>query len=214
VITGPQPAAAPQRGRDDQVRLGRHGDHPGRVAARDNHARGGGEGQPVPGPPAQHAGHGPVGDPPGSVHPASPVHHVTGDRRDLRRGSHRQAARRGRPAVLPCARPGPRRDEGRDKRGGHGRLPGREGPERPGEPGRVFKQCLACGKFPRSACPRGDLNTHFGAISPDRGNHAIGVTRPGRTYPGIPRSVRYLVRYLACAWLGAAGVRHLLRQAD
>jgi hypothetical protein len=48
----------------------------------------------------------------------------------------------------------------------------------------------------------GDLNTETGEISPDRGNHAIKVTQLGRTYPGIPRRVRYLVRYLACTWLG------------
>jgi Transposase len=47
-------------------------------------------------------------------------------------------------------------------------------------------------------CVRGDLNTEFGEISPDRGNHAIRVTRPGRTHPCIPQRVRYLVRYLAC----------------
>jgi hypothetical protein len=58
----PQPAAAPQRGRDHQVWLGRHGDHPGRVAACDHHARGCSEGQPVSGLPAQRAGHGPVTD--------------------------------------------------------------------------------------------------------------------------------------------------------
>ena len=167
MITGPQPAAAPQRGRDHQVRLGQHGDHPGRVAARDDHARGGGEGQPVSGLPAQRAGHGPVSDPARLVDPAGPVHHVTGDRRDLRRRGHRQAAGRGRPAVLPCTRPGPRRDERSDERGSHGRLPAREGPERPGgEPGRVFKRCLVCGKFPRFGCPRGDLNTETGEISP------------------------------------------------
>jgi len=54
-------------------------------------------------------------------------------------------------------------------------------------------------------CPRGDLNTETGEISPDRGNHAIRVTRPGRTHPAIPRRVRYPVRYLACAWLDRAG---------
>jgi len=46
-------------------------------------------------------------------------------------------------------------------------------------------------------CVRG-LNTETGAISPDRGNHAIKVTRPGRMRPAIPRPVRHLVRYLAC----------------
>jgi hypothetical protein len=57
--------------------------------------------------------------------------------------------------------------------------------------------------------PRGDLNTETGAISPDRGNHAIRGTRGGRTNPAIPRRVRYPVRYLACTWLcGRSG--HLL----
>jgi hypothetical protein len=45
------------------------------------------------------------------------------------------------------------------------------------------------------------LNPHFGAISLDRGNHAIRVTGAGLTRQGIPRSVRYLARCLACAWL-------------
>lgn len=59
------------------------------------------------------------------------------------------------------------------------------------------------------SCPRGDSNTETGEISPDRGNHAIRVTGAGRTRPGIPRRVRYLVRYLACTWLcGRRG--HLL----
>jgi hypothetical protein len=61
------------------------------------------------------------------------------------------------------------------------------------------------GQRVETMCPRGDLNTETGAISPDRGNHAIRVTRAGRTYPGIPRRVRYLV----CTWLdGRCG--HLL----
>jgi hypothetical protein len=46
-------------------------------------------------------------------------------------------------------------------------------------------------------CPRGDLNTETGEISPDRGNHAIRVTRPGRMYPAIPLRVRYLACCLA-----------------
>ena len=46
------------------------------------------------------------------------------------------------------------------------------------------------------------MNTETGAISPDRGNHAIKVTRAGLTRPDIQRRVRYSVRYLACAWLG------------
>ena len=37
----------------------------------------------------------------------------------------------------PCTRPGTRGNEGSYKRGGHGRLPEREGPGRPSEPGRV-----------------------------------------------------------------------------
>jgi site-specific DNA recombinase len=53
----------------------------------------------------------------------------------------------------------------------------------------------------KGSCPRGDLNPHFGAISPDRGNHAIRVTRAGRTHPVIPRRVRFLSSHPACAWL-------------
>jgi hypothetical protein len=35
------------------------------------------------------------------------------------------------------------------------------------------------------------LNTETGEISPDRGNHAIGVTAAGPTLQMTPRSVRY-----------------------
>jgi hypothetical protein len=49
---------------------------------------------------------------------------------------------------------------------------------------------------------RGELEHETGEISPDRGNHAIRVTGAGRTHPGIPRRFRYLVRHLACVWLG------------
>jgi hypothetical protein len=52
VITGQQPAAAAQRGRDHDVRPGRHGDHATWVAARDHHPGVGGEGQPVTAAPA------------------------------------------------------------------------------------------------------------------------------------------------------------------
>jgi site-specific DNA recombinase len=37
----------------------------------------------------------------------------------------------------------------------------------------------------KGSCPRGDLNTETGEISPDRGNHAIKVTRAGPAYPAI-----------------------------
>jgi len=46
------------------------------------------------------------------------------------------------------------------------------------------------------------LNTETGAISPDRGNHAIRVTRSGQECPGGPRRVRYSVRHLAFPWTG------------
>ena len=49
---------------------------------------------------------GPVADPPGLIDPAGPVHHLTGDRRDLRRDGHRQAAGRYGPAVLPAGHAG------------------------------------------------------------------------------------------------------------
>jgi hypothetical protein len=48
-----------------------------------------------------------------------------------------------------------------------------------------------------------DLNPETGAISPDRGNHAISVTGAGYAHPGIPRRVCCSARHLACAWLGA-----------
>jgi hypothetical protein len=73
------------------------------------------------------------------------------------------------------------------------------------------------GQRVETMCPRGDLNTGGREISPDRGNHAIGVTRAGRTHPGIPQRVRYLARCLACAGLGGrAGIcsRSRARQAD
>ena len=60
--------------------------------------------------------------------------------------------------------------------------------------------CLQTAAHGDLTCPRG-LNTETREISPDRGNHATRVTRPGRTYPRIPRRVRYLVGYLACTWL-------------
>jgi hypothetical protein len=60
-------------------------------------------------------------------------------------------------------------------------------------------------------CPRGDLNTETGAISPDRGNHAIRVTRREQAVLGIQTCVRYLVfcldelaGYLLCWRLGGA----------
>jgi hypothetical protein len=46
------------------------------------------------------------------------------------------------------------------------------------------------------------LSPHIGAISPDRGKSCNKSNRTGYAHPGIPRRVRYLVRYLACAWLG------------
>jgi len=59
------------------------------------------------------------------------------------------------------------------------------------------------------SCPRGDLNTETGEISPDRGNHAISITGAGHTHPVIPRRVRYMLFYLACMPLGGtAGPLH------
>ena len=62
-VTGVQPAAAAQRGRDHDAGPGRHGDHAARIPAGDHHARLGGQGQPVTAPPAQRLVHGAVGDP-------------------------------------------------------------------------------------------------------------------------------------------------------
>jgi hypothetical protein len=84
----------------------------------------------------------------------------------------------------------------------------------------VFKRCPFSGPSPQISLNakasdkirksvRGDLNTGGREISPDRGNHAIRVTRVRWMYRGVPPSVRYLVRYLACTWLcGRCG--HLL----
>jgi hypothetical protein len=49
LVTGMQPAAVPQRGRDRDryVGPGRHDDRAGRVAAREHHPRVGGQDQPV-----------------------------------------------------------------------------------------------------------------------------------------------------------------------
>jgi hypothetical protein len=69
----------------------------------------------------------------------------------------------------------------------------------------------------KSLCPRGDLNPETGAIYPDRGNHAIRVTRRGRAVLSIQTCVRYLVfwldgmaGYLLCwrlGWLRACAGR-------
>jgi hypothetical protein len=52
------------------------------------------------------------------------------------------------------------------------------------------------------------LNTETGEISPDRGNHAIRVTRGGRTNPAIPRRVRYPVAtWLVRGYMAGPGMR-------
>ena len=48
-VSGTQPAAVPQRGRDRDTAPGRHGNHAGGVAARDHHTGAGGQRQPVTG---------------------------------------------------------------------------------------------------------------------------------------------------------------------
>jgi hypothetical protein len=63
-VAGPQPAPVPQRRRDREVGLRRHGRQPARVAAGEDHARGRGEGQPVSRLPAEDADDGPVADRP------------------------------------------------------------------------------------------------------------------------------------------------------
>ena len=54
----------------------------------------------------------------------------------------------------------------------------------------IRKLVLISAGQPCNMCPRGDLNTETGAISPDRGNHAIKVTRAGSARPPIRRRVR------------------------
>jgi hypothetical protein len=48
-------------------------------------------------------------------------------------------------------------------------------------------------------CPTGVLNTETREISPDRGNHAIEVTRAGRTHPGIPQRRESTGHRIGCA---------------
>src|SRR5215475_3737047 len=57
-------------------------------------------------------------------------------------------------------------------------------------------------------CPRGDLNTETGEISPDRGNHAIKVTRAGLARTNILRVFAWFVPPGLCT-AGAAGAGHL-----
>src|SRR5580693_9676442 len=59
-----------------------------------------------------------------------------------------------------------------------------------------------------------DLNTETGAISPDRGNHAIKVTRAGRAGPDIRRRVRCSACCLACSWPGRLAGDICLGAAD
>ena len=144
-----------------------------------------------------------VGDPAGGVDPAEPVDHL----RSARRAGQRHRTARAGLALTALAAAGAW-DNGRNRPGSHGCPPDRRrrgrGPGRAvktGRPARV-QAVSVLGTSHRFRCPRGDLNTETGAISPDRGNHAIRVTRAGRAHPGTPRSVRSLVHYLASAWLG------------
>ena len=59
-------------------------------------------------------------------------------------------------------------------------------------------------------CPRGDLNTETGEISPDRGNRSINVTGAGRMRLDIPRRVRCFACHLARAWPGGKCERLLI----
>ena len=49
---------------------------------------------------------------------------------------------------------------------------------------------VSAGQVMITMCPRGDLNPETGEISPDRGNHAIKVTRAGLARTNILRGVR------------------------
>jgi alkylated DNA nucleotide flippase Atl1 len=73
VVTGPQAAAAPQRGRDHDIGAARHGDHAARVTASDHHPGLGGQGQPVAALPAQRGDGHPVGHAARGVDAAEPV---------------------------------------------------------------------------------------------------------------------------------------------
>ena len=81
------------------------------------------------------------------------------------------------------------------QRAGHGCLPRREAgpvsaggrPQPSAGPSACSSGALKRVMYHHSGCPRGDLNTETGEISPDRGNHAIEVTPAERTHPGIPQ---------------------------
>ena len=122
-VAGPQAAAAAQRGGNRDVGAGGQGDHAAWVAAGGDHARVGGQGQPVTAGPAQRAGDGPVGDPAGGVDAADPVDHILGRRRHGLGVGQGQRPARGGPGPLPGLRDAGRRDEGSERLRGHGRLP-------------------------------------------------------------------------------------------
>jgi hypothetical protein len=80
LVAGLQAAAAAQRGRNGDVGLGGHGDHAAGVAARGDHPRLGGQGQPVAVGPAQSGDYGPLADPARGVDAGEPVHDVLWNR--------------------------------------------------------------------------------------------------------------------------------------
>ena len=86
------------RGGDHSVGPVQHSDHAAGVAARDHHARAGGEGEPVPAAPAQRADDRLVGDAAGGVDAAESVDHIRLVRRAGQRQRQRQRPGRARPA--------------------------------------------------------------------------------------------------------------------
>jgi hypothetical protein len=132
-----------------------------------------------------------------AVEPARGVGHLKASRArraSQRGGLHRRA---GRGLARSRSR---RRDDGGDQRAGHCCLPRREAgpvsaggwPQPSAGPSACSSGALKRVMYHHSGCPRGDLNTETGAISLDRGNHAIRVTRAGPAGPAIRRRVRCL----------------------
>ena len=132
------------------ARPGQQRDHAGGVAARDHHARLGGEGQAVTAAPAQHADDRAIGHPAGRVDAADPVDHVARSRRDSEwaAGQRQRRRRPARRAAAVTGRTGGRGDDWCDRAAGHGCLPVRGGgtacAERAAaagwQPGRVFER--------------------------------------------------------------------------
>ena len=167
-VTGPQAAAAAQRGGNREAgragtvtmpRGSRRATTMPASAVRVSRS---------PLAPAQGAGDGPVGDPAGGVDAAEPVHHVPPGRTGSGRRGQGQRTDRSRPGARGAGQAAWGRDDRGDRRGGHGCLPeqsaaaaGREAGSGRARAARPRVQAVSVlGTSHRFWCPRGDLNPH------------------------------------------------------